>query len=413
MKKILNRFHLTEWYYVAVAAGYALTLCIAGMRPGVLGAALMVLVFGELVVRKQAGFSCICDVVAASLFAYQIISVIWLLAGRYPFSVFINEFVSSTLPMVFYFAGRFAAGRCGTWYKTYLYAIIFLGVLGVLLYIAAPQFYCDWAYRWSYISMADAATLRVRMHSVTGSTCLSFISVAGMLAGSYFLAGHRASDAADDEGTKKNTVFAIVSIVLCLLFAIMANQRSGLVTAALVIVYVNYLLFFRLDIIPKKYFVYELIAAAVIFAAVCAVRFEFVLKFWYRIISLPTAISQRSEQWVAAVNNMYSSWIGNGLGANGHRAIGIEDAHVIADGGLVKFYCENGVIGFSLFAYLLILALSGGIKNIREHYAEVGIVVAALLQSIGSNILAFQLCAPVFWFAVGRCCMDCKRSEKQ
>ena len=132
-------------------------------------------------------------------------------------------------------------------------------------------------------------------------------------------------------------------------------------------------------------------------------RIDFILKYWYRIASLPTAVSQRSEQWVAAVNNMYSSWIGNGLGANGHRALGFEDAHVIADGGLVKMYCENGVLGFSLFVYIMYLALSDGVKDIKEHYAEVGIIAVGLLQSIGSNMLAFQICAPVFWFAVGAC----------
>ena len=66
--------------------------------------------------------------------------------------------------------------------------------------------------------------------------------------------------------------------------------------------------------------------------------------------------------------------------------------------------------GFSLFIYLLYLALGDGIRNIREHYAEVGIIVAALLQSIGSNILAFQICAPVFWFAIGACLCGKKES---
>ncbi len=401
----LKRIGISEWYYILVAAGYVATLFIAQMRPGVFGAFLMALVVCELVIGKQVKFTCTGDVIAAAFFAYQIISVIWLIAGGYPFSVFINEFVSSAFPMVFYFVGKSTDGNASGFYKKYLIAMMILGITGVVLYITAPQFYCDWAYRWSYISKADAATMRVRMHSVVGSTCLSFIMVAGMLAGSYFL--DKDEDAPGEEGGakfgRKNIVFAVVMIAACLLFAIMANQRSGLVAAGLVLVYVNYLLFFKLGLIPRKYFVYEVVAVAAVFALVCAVKFEFILKFWYRIISLPTAISQRSEQWVAAVNNMYSSWIGNGLGANGHRALGLEDAHVIADGGLVKLYCENGVIGFSLWIYLLILALSNGVRKIRANYVEVGIIVVGLLQSIGSNMLAFQICTPVFWFAVGRC----------
>ena len=407
----MKKIRISEIYYIVVAAGYVATLAFSGMRPGVLGAFLMVLVLGELFFRKSIKFDCMSDYIAVAFFAYQSLSVIWLLAGGYPVSVYVNEFVSSTLPMIFYFAGKSAGDDtsvidAGRWFKLYLVAMMLVGVLGVVMYICAPQFYINWAYEWSYISKADAATMRVRMHSVVGSTCLSFIMVAGMLAGSYFLAGSQNTESGGNgsgKASRKSVIFAVVTMAACLLFAIMANQRSGLVAAGLVLVYINYLLFFRLDLIPKKYFLMEVIAIAVVFAGVSIVKFEYILKFWYRIISLPTAISQRSEQWVAAVNNMYSSWIGNGLGANGHRALGLEDAHVIADGGLVKLYCENGVIGFSLFVYLLILSLKDGLKNIRQHYAEIGIVIVGLLQSIGSNMLAFQICAPVFWFALGRC----------
>ena len=407
MKK--QQIRISDYYYVLVAFGYVATLVFSGMRPGVFGAVLMVLVLLELFLRREFKVDCMADAIAIAFFAYQVISVIWLTFGGYPFYVYVNEFVSSTLPMVFYFVGKSLGGRMSRWYRLYLYAMILLGGLGVIFYIAAPKFYIDWAYAWSYISKADTSTMRVRMHSVVGSTCLSFIMVAGMLAGSYFLSEENEAGLPDADNNEKsgmrgrrNIIFAVSTIALCLLFAIMANQRSGLVAAALVLVYINYLLFFKLNIIPRKFFMYEVIAVAAVFAAICAVRFEFVLKFWWRIISLPTAISQRSEQWVAAVNNMYSSWLGNGLGANGHRAIGLEDAHVIADGGLVKLYCENGVLGFSLFVYLIVLSLSKGVRSIRNYYVEVGIIVVGLLQSIGSNMLAFQICAPVFWLAIGR-----------
>ncbi len=401
----MKKISVSKIYYVLVALCYVATLLFSQVRPGVVATVLMLLVFTELALKKKITFDCVEDWIVTAFFAYQLLSGTWLVAGGYPFSVFANEFVTSTLPMVFYFVGKSAADEKGKWYRMYVYAIILIGALGVIMYIAAPRFYIDWAYRWSYISKADVSTMRVRMHSVVGSTVLSFISVAGMLAGSYFLADIKNAD--DARGGKKggSIVFSIVSMVLCLLFSIMANQRSGLVVAALVIVFVNYLLFFRLDLIPRKYFIYEIIAIAAVFAAICVIRFEFILKFWWRIISLPTAISQRSEQWVAAVNNMYSSWIGNGLGANGHKAIGLEDAHVITDGGLVKMYCEMGVIGFSMFVYSVICALKRGLADIADHFAEVGIIVAALLQSIGSNMLAFQLCCPVFWFAMG-CCMS-------
>ncbi len=410
MKKTC-RFTISDLYYPLAVLAYFATLWGKWMRPGVFGAALMVAVVTELIIKKEIRFDGMADYIATAFFAYQIVSVIWLLAGGYPVSVFVNEFVSSTLPMVFYFAGKAAKEGAAKWYRMYIYSMLILGVFGLVLYILAPQFYIDWSYDWSYISKADAPTMRVRMNSVVGSTCLSFLMVAGMLIGSFFLAKESSNDGKAEEVlshkiSTRNVLFAIISIISSLLFAIMANQRSGLVAAALVIVYVNYLLFFELHVIPKKYLKFEIALIVVAFAAISVVNFEYILKFWYRIISLPSAISERSEQWVAAVNNMYSFWIGNGLGANGHRALGIEGAHVIADGGLVKMYCENGVLGFSLFVYLMYLLLAKGVKNIKDHYVEVGILAIGILQSIGSNMLAFQICAPVFWFAAGRIAND-------
>lgn len=114
------------------------------------------------------------------------------------------------------------------------------------------------------------------------------------------------------------------------------------------------------------------------------------------------AIGERSERWIAAVNNMYSTWLGNGLGANGKKALGLEDAHVITDCSLIKMYCEQGIFGFSMFIYIVILSFRRGLKSIRECFAEIGIMGVMLILSVGSDILAFQLTTPIFWFAAGR-----------
>lgn len=392
--------HLADLYYVLVVLAYTLTLIRFGARPGVFATALMLIILLQLGIAGNLKVTTLPDVLAVCFFGYEIISVTWLLAGDFPISVFTGEFISSVLPMVFYFVGKSAKESTGKWYRGYLIAMLILGILGIVLYALAPQFYNDWLVALNYTSKADAETTRVRMNSVVGSTVLSFNMVAGMMAAAWFLNTKRKSQA------KNNIAFSIVSLAVCLLSAILANQRSGLVAAALVIVYVNVLIFFQLRLLPVKYFFIEIGVVAALFVALCVVRFDYVLKFWYRIISLPTAISERSEQWVAAVNNMYTTWFGNGLGANGHRAIGIEDAHVIADGGLVKLYCENGVIGFSVWAYLVFLACKKGVANLGRYYTELGIVAVGILQSIGSNMLAFQFCAPVFWFALGRMCSE-------
>ena len=142
----------------------------------------------------------------------------------------------------------------------------------------------------------------------------------------------------------------------------------------------------------------------VLFAIVITGLFGIVL--WLvsnRTISFnPFALGGRSEKWIAAVNNMYSTWLGNGLGANGQAAIGIEDALVVTDGGLVKSYCEQGIFGFSMFLYILILSLKKGFGNIREHGVEIVIVAAVILLAVGTDILSFPMAVPIFWFAIGR-----------
>ena len=156
-------------------------------------------------------------------------------------------------------------------------------------------------------------------------------------------------------------------MLINLVVAFMSNQRSAMVVAILVIVYFNYLIFFEYRAVERKYFFIELAVLAVCFIALCIVSMDTVMKIYYRLVSLPDAIGERSEQWIAAVNNMYSTWLGNGLGANGHRALGIEGAHVIADGGLVKMYCEQGIFGFSIFLYIVILAFRKGVRNVKEY----------------------------------------------
>lgn len=383
--------NLFEWYYTLVMIGYLLTMFTDAMRPGVFAALLLLGVAAELVLRKRISFSHTIDWLVAAYFVYNLLSVIWLTRSGLPAKIYVDEFANSVLPVVFYMVGRTAADKTKDFYKKFLFAMLLVCVTGLLLYLLAPQFYLDYLLKWSYISKADAPTMRIRMNSVIGSTILGFLSVCGMLAASYFLV------------EKKERKSGILFFVLNFVFAVFSNQRSAMVVAILVVLYINHLVFFEFKLLSKKYFLIECGVIAAAFAGVCAIAFDVVMKIYYRLVSLPGAIGQRSEQWVAAVNNMFSTWFGNGLGANGHKALDFEGTHVIADGGLVKMYCEEGIIGFSIFIYILILIFTKSTKRLKDCYVEIGIISIALLQSIGSNILSFQLAAPIFWFAVGRC----------
>ena len=433
-------------YYVIAVMLYVLNMFFGAVRPGVLATVFLICVAIELFIRKDITFAKFIDKLIAAYIVYNTLSVIWLVKSGMPYTVYIQEFVVSLLPVIFYYTAHDGTswepvgfetsrkfetsekyGTSGKFYRNFVYAVLILGVLGILLQIIMPQFYIDYSYRLSFVSKADAATCRVRMDSVVGSTVLGFISVAAMLAsipfvmyGSVPVSGTAERDmgnktgasAKDASGIKRTRIFGIVSFLINMTVAFMSNQRSAMVVAILVILYFNYLIFFVFRTLDRKYFIVELIIVLAAFAGLCAVRMDAVMKIYYRLVSLPDAIGERSEQWIAAVNNMYSTWLGNGLGANGHKALGIEDAHVIADGGLVKLYCEQGIFGFSMFIYIMILSLRKGLKNLGTSYVELGIVAVALLQSVGSNILAFQLTTPIFWYAVGNIHHAADRAEK-
>ena len=393
-------------YYILAVLLYVFNMFIEAVRPGLFATVFMFGVLAELIIRKRLTLKEFADRLVAAYFLYNVLSVIWLLKGGLPVSVYEQEFIVSLLPVIFYYVGRSCyKNENERFLKNFIYAVLILGILGIALQIAMPQFYIDYSYKLSFVSKADAPTCRVRMDSVVGSTVLGFISVAAMLASIPFMM-------AGSKEKRRKTVFGTAALLINMVVAFMSNQRSAMVVAILVLVYINYLLFFVYRLFDKKYFIAEIVVVAAAFVGLCIVSMDAVMKIYYRLVSLPDAVGERSEQWIAAVNNMYSTWLGNGLGANGHRALGIEDAHVIADGGLVKMYCEQGVFGFSMFIYLVILSFKKGIKEIKEYCVELGIIAVSLLSSVGSNILAFQLTTPIFWYAVGRIFAGSPKEDK-
>jgi hypothetical protein len=384
-----NKFKLYEWYYVIVIVGYIMTLVSGSVHPGIIASLLMLLITGQLFLDKQFCVKGTIDYLMVLYFIYNLISGIWCISFGMPISVFLGEFATAALPMIFFYVGRSITEHLEGFYRKFIIAIFLVCIVGFALYIFAPEFYLNYLFHLHYISKADAPTMRIRMISVIGSILVGYLSVAAMLASAHIMINSKG---------KSGTLLLFINCF----FAFMSNQRSAMVVAILVLLYVNLLLFFTFKMLPKKYFVIECGGILLSFAGVCIIYFPAIMKIYYRLISLPGAIGQRSDQWVGAVNNMANIWLGNGLGANGHRAQGFTD-HFIADGGLAKLFCEMGILGTSIFIYMMILVFKKGSKKLVKCSAELGIIAITLLQCIGSNLLEFQLATPIFWFAVGRC----------
>lgn len=384
----LKKLDIISWYYIIVILGYVLTLISSSIRPGVIATALMLLVIAQLCIQRRIKIENTIDSLAVVFFVYNMLSGLWCVYYGMSLSIFLGEFVTGALPIIFYFAGKTSLECTEDFYKKFIIAVIIAGTVGLVLFIWAPQFYLDYLFNYNYISKADAATMRIRMISVIGSILVGYLSVCGMCIASGLM-------------LKYNGKKYKAALFVCCLYAFLSNQRSAMFVAILVLFYVNYLVFFVYKMLHKKYFIYECSAFVAGFILMCIVFFKAILKVYYRLVSLPGAIGQRSDQWVGAVNNMKNLWLGNGLGASGHRAVYLND-YIVADGGLVKLFCEMGIIGTSVFAFMLILLIKKGSKKLLLCAGEIGLIIATLLQSIGSNILEFQLATPIFYFAVGR-----------
>ena len=428
MQLLKSDYKFSTSYYALVFIGYLMTLIIPGFRSGLFAAAVMVVIAVETGVSviksdKKSDFISLLNICVFLYLLYNFFSFIWILKNGFPISIYVEEFSNSVLPVVFYFVPAliFKAGKEGkndcidTVYRAFLISFSIFSIVCILMYLWAPQFYCDYLFRMSFISKADAPTCRVRMEGFTGSTSMSYLAVAAMLAASRFMYKYalllgigRNSEGRKEKETKAVKLFLIYTFgfIFSLVVVFLANGRAGMVAALLVIVYINFLVFCSFRFADRKYLYFEIIAAVVLVLIMCIITPGIASKIWARLVSLPGAVGQRSEQWISAINNMYGQWFGNGLGANGHKAIGIEGAHIVADGGLVKLYCEEGALGFSLFVFILLVIFRQGAKDLKKYFAELGIIGTALLMSIGSNIIAFQLCMPIFWFAAGVVGMD-------
>ena len=342
------------------------------------------------------------DIVMTLWLIFNLLSGISYISSGIPAGVFLGEVFTTALPMCFYYCGRM--DDKGERFSLYfLISVAFTGFLGIVLFISGPQFYIDHLMRLELISKADIPTMRVRMHSVIGSTLVGFLGAVGML-----LSVRRLMECRKKEGK----ILSVVSFLFMLLLAFMSNQRSAMAAAMIIIIYLNFLVFFEYKLLPKKCFFGECGLIAAFTAALFLLFRGAFMKIYYRLVSLPGSIAQRSDQWVGAANNMRSIWFGNGLGANGHRAIGFSD-HVIADGGIAKLYVESGIFGTSLFVFLMLLILKKSLKKTGLTAPEAGVVMVTLLMSIGSNMMSFALSVPVFYYCAGRSVKLCLSDREE
>lgn len=391
--------------YPVFSLVYFFYLFFSGIRTGIVMTFFLLLGIAGICILGLIDLKATEDKIFSLYVVYNLLSGIWCIAFGMPPGVFIGEVSTTVLPMMLYYAGRgFDDEYAGRYYHGYILAALFMGTVGAVLYIWAPQFYIDFSYDNMFISLADVPTMRVRMESLTGSTVMACLAAYSMCASSFFLR--------KDDRRSRN--IGLVYIILSIVYAFMANQRSAMFCIILMLLFFNLIDFLVDKRRPLKYLWMEIAAVAALLLGFFVFVRGIIDKFWARLSSIPAGFGERSESWIAAVNNVENFWIGDGLGSRGHRAAPYEE-YIVADGGLVKLYAEMGLIGTSFIIFVLALVYikafrkqpptserKGAVRKLSLVVPELAIVTSAILMSIGSNVLEMEICVPIVYFALGR-----------
>ncbi len=365
---------------------YSLSMFIPPLRVGVVLSSYLVIGIIIAIKGRTIRVNGIIDVLVICYLFYNVLAIIISIFNGFPYSVPIREFANSTLPIVLFFIGNNTKDSSKFYYNV-LIASIFCIIIGIVLYIWVPLFYREYLLRIRVVGGTDPIYARERMCSIIGSTSVGTFSVYGLILSLKQLI--------DNKDKKK-----LVSCGICLVGIIMSYQRSAYLVAFCILLLAHYLCFFKWNILKKGWLLFE----AVLFFSMMLLVYKMYPSLFYsvfnRILSFKDAFGDRTGQWLNTIENTRNIAFGSGLGSVGHTALGYSE-FLITDGGLIKIFCEIGIIGFALFSLIILLSIIKCLFSFKEHYIELAIILTVLLQSLGSNTIAFMMEAIVFWYAVG------------
>lgn len=380
---------IASGYYIFVVIIYACALFFNN-RKGVLCGCYLFFLFPFIVIGvvKKAKKP---QVLLLFFALYQILSVILLKDIIYYLS-FCTSVFYSTLPMVFFIFAYW--DKSNDFMNNFVRFMTWNMIINLVLYAFAPWFYVEGLYRTHAIPYLSKAVMQTNFDTNMGITAGS--SLIGILF-LYYLVRFT-----ENKSQNRNRRYDFI-LIFVMLFALLLTFRRGAWLAAIC----NVLLLIQSRIchsgihlrVKKK----NIIRACLGIIILCAVIFFVDNAFWNRIIirigQFKYAIGERSSSWYESIKNVDSLFWGNGFGSFSHYLAQYK-VPILADSYFLLLIAENGIIGFLIFALLILVSIKDCFKNRSVYFY---IVCFILIQSIGSNMLEFQLITPIFWYSLGKC----------
>ncbi len=380
-------------YYIIVFFVYlAQVFYFELVRSGIIMALVMLyLNFGSKILKNGNR----ANALVGAFLIYNIFSVQGYLYNGIPISAFIADFSNQTMPIIFFFIASSLKTDRIKFYDFFLFSMIAVNAVGIYYYLFPSATYINYVSRTinsAFEGQLDANQV-LRYNSLFGSTAMGSLCIfsVAMLLQKYVF---------NTPGRFKSNVVVIFLALISLGLAFLTSQRSSMVMVifcALCYYFLSFNIrkgsFFKLTLV--------LVIMIVIIQTYIISAFGEVFDFWgERLDSLNNAIEGRDTQWIKTLKFSKNIVLGTGLGSVGGKAVDFTP-YTITDGGLFKYLAEFGIVGFTIFIYLLYAILLKKLRYYKSLFCEYLIVLVCLAQSVGSNTICFQITAPIFWYCLG------------
>lgn len=325
-----------------------------------------------------------------------------------PMSFLSNELRFFIIPCFFLFAGMYYP--YDDFYKRYLYVTIFCVVIGFILYVLRPSFYANYLanvynnswYTSGTISGSSAMMEMFRFSSIFGSSyAISYHVTFGLciLLNDFFRT----------KPLINSDFYRVVLICLFIGAITLSSHRVAMAYSALLLgVAYLYGKFTHNNIAKYIFYIVLVFITLIVLLSIFADKmyFDFIKSnVLDRLMEMDyeTAMEQgRNAQTERALGGWNNVVFGDGTGSKGAfaREAGLP---AITDGGYIKLLTENGILGCSIFALLIISTIFRTLKYIKIYRVELLIIVYVLFSMLGANSLSINYhYVLLFWFSIGR-----------
>lgn len=381
-RQSIGQFVINNYFYFALGV-YFLMMVNGVFRAGVIMTVVMLIVLATHI--KDIRYLSKNGLIVLCYIGLNLVSIIWMDLNTYGINIYIQEIITSILPIVLFFAVK----NCDRdkVLDSILYGTLICVLIGAVLFVWMPDFYRQYEATYGFAVSSRIEHCRQGMASFIGRIPLgTYTVVAAAIALKKYI---------DENYSFKN----LITFFILIAGSIMTAQRSSWFGSIILVVYMLYKL---LKSGRRKIF-FQLLAMILLGVGVMAYYFRSELlaatQIGTKSLGLVSAVLERSSTWNRLIGNTNSMILGGGLGTGGHRARVIS-ADTVTDGNFVKVIGEIGYIGLFM---LLIIAFIVLFKYWAKKREILGffVVVFILIQMTGSNIAALQVTAPLFWAFMG------------